>query len=185
MQEDAESSVLDERKGTVMDAPVENTRLEAQAVTAENFRPFGVVLHALEDGTPFTAEEAALDVSEGTPRFYLMTLRDKPLEFTRITRHLHTTQTLMSVGGAEWFIAVAPAGDLSDAGIPRQEDIRAFAIPGDVAITMNKGTWHSGPYFHEDELSFVNLELSDTNVVDHHTYRLDRELNVRVVIDPA
>jgi ureidoglycolate hydrolase len=91
----------------------------------------------------------------------------------------------MSVGGAEWYIAVAPAGDLSEGGIPLLEEIRAFAIPGDVAITMKKGTWHSGPYFQPEMLGFVNLELSDTNVVDHHSYQLDRELNVRVVIDRA
>ncbi len=168
-----------------MSAPVDTVHLEAEPLTDESFLPFGVVLRALEDGTPFTAEEAALDVSEGTPRFYLMTLRDKPLQFTRITRHLHTTQTLMSVGGDTWYIAVAPAGDLSEDGFPLLEDIRAFAVPGDVAITMKKGTWHSGPYFEPQELAFVNLELSDTNVVDHHSYQLDRELNVRVVIDPA
>ena len=168
-----------------MSAPVETISLEAEPLTPDAFLPFGVVLHALEDGTPFTSEEAALDVSEGTPRFYLMTLRDKPLRFTRITRHLHTTQTLMSVGGSEWYIAVAPAGNLSKDGIPFLEEIRAFAVPGDVAITLKKGTWHSGPYFQSEELGFVNLELSDTNVVDHHSYQLDRELNVRVIIDPA
>ncbi|SDZ31365.1 ureidoglycolate lyase [Herbiconiux ginsengi] len=168
-----------------MSAPTETVHLTAEAVTDENFRPFGVVLHALEDGTPFTDEEAALDVSEGTPRFYLMTLRDKPLQFTRITRHLHTTQTLMAAGGAEWFIAVAPARGLSEGEVPLVDDIKAFAIPGDVAITMAKGTWHSGPYFAAEELAFVNLELSDTNIVDHHSYQLDRELGIRIVIDPA
>jgi ureidoglycolate hydrolase len=158
-------------------------RLPVEELTPEAFAPFGVVLRPLADGTPFTAEEAALDLSAGTPRFYLMTLEDKPPRFTRITRHLETTQTLMATGGREWFLAVAPAGDLDEAGTPRLEDVRAFRITGDVAVTLHKGTWHSGPYFHEQRIDFVNLELSDTNVVDHHTYRLDEELGVDVVLE--
>ena len=166
-------------------ATIETLTLTASDITPEAFGPYGVVLHALEDGTAFTEEEAALDVSEGTPRFYLMSLEDKPLHFSRITRHLHTTQTLMSVGGGEWFLAVAPAGSTDEGSVPRQEDIRAFRIPGDVAITMKKGTWHSGPFFADAKMDFVNLELSDTNVVDHHTYRLEEELGLRFVIEAA
>ena len=163
----------------------ETLHLKAEELTHEGFEKFGVVLEALEDGTPFTPEEAVLDLSEGTPRFYLMSLEDKPLEFTRITRHLHTTQTLLAVGGAEWFIAVAPAGDLSDTAVPALHDIRVFRIVGETAITLRKGTWHSGPYFRAQKLNFANIELADTNVVDHHTYRLDESIGVRVVIDAA
>ena len=166
-------------------APSETLTLTATDVAPEEFGPYGVVLRAQEDGTPFTAEEATLDVTEGTPRFYLMSLENKPLGFTRITRHLHTTQTLMSVGGGEWFIAVAPAGSPDDGSVPRSEEIRAFRIPGDIAITLKKGTWHSGPFFVDTEMDFVNLELSDTNVVDHHSYRLDDELGLRFVIEVA
>jgi ureidoglycolate hydrolase len=163
----------------------ETLHLKAEALTHEGFDKFGVVLEALEDGTPFTPEEAVLDLSEGTPRFYLMSLEDKPLEFTRITRHLHATQTLLAVGGAEWFIAVAPAGDFAETAVPDVQDIRVFRISGETAITLRKGTWHSGPYFQAQKLNFANIELADTNVVDHHTYRLDESLGVRVVIDAA
>lgn len=166
-----------------MSTDLQTVHLTAEELTAHSFEPFGVVLTALEDGTPFTAEEAALDVSEGRPRFYIMSLADKKPEFTRITRHLHTTQTLMSVGLAPWYVAVAPPGDVHEGAVPSLEDVRVFQVPGDVAITLRKGTWHSGPYFEQDALAFVNLELSDTNIVDHHSYRLDSELGVRVVID--
>ncbi|MBD8058916.1 ureidoglycolate lyase [Cellulomonas sp. JH27-2] len=166
-----------------MPQTLQTVHLQAAPLTAEAFAPFGVVLEALEDGTPFTAEEAALDVSAGTPRFYIMQLRDKTPAFTRITRHLRTTQTLMSVGGSPWIIAVAPAGDLTPGAEPRYEDVRAFVVPGDVAITLAKGTWHSGPYFEPKTLAFVNVELADTNVTDHHSYLLSDELGLRVVID--
>jgi ureidoglycolate hydrolase len=153
-------------------------RLSAQTVTPEGFAPFGVVLTPMEDGTPFTAEEAVLDVSNGIPRFYLMHLADKAPEFTRVTRHLETTQTLMAVGNVSWSIAVAPPG----VDAPSPDDLRAFVIPPRTAITMRKGTWHAGPFFAEPSMDFVNLELDDTNVTDHHNHRLDDAHGVRVVI---
>lgn len=153
--------------------------LTSEIVTPAGFDPFGVVLTPMEDGTPFTAEEAVLDVSNGIPRFYLMHLEDKPAEFVRVTRHLETTQTLMSVGDVEWTIAVAAPG--IDA--PTLDDLRAFRIPPRTAITMRKGTWHAGPFFAEPSMDFVNLELDDTNVTDHHNHRLDDAFGVRVVID--
>ncbi len=47
------------------------------------------------------------------------------------------------------------------------EAIRAFRIPGDVAVMLLRGAWHAGPLFEAAEASFFNLELSDTNVTDH------------------
>lgn len=153
--------------------------LTSENVTPAGFDPFGVVLTPLEDGTPFTAEEAVLDVSNGIPRFYLMHLEDKPAQFVRVTRHLETTQTLMAVGDTEWTIAVAAPGIEA----PTLDDLRAFRIPARTAITMRKGTWHAGPFFAEASMDFVNLELDDTNVTDHHNHRLDDAFGARVVID--
>lgn len=153
--------------------------LTSEIVSPAGFEPYGVVLTPMEDGTPFTAEEAVLDVSNGIPRFYLMHLEDKPAEFVRVTRHLETTQTLMSVGDVEWTIAVAAPGIAE----PTLEDLRAFRIPPRTAITMRKGTWHAGPFFAEASMDFVNLELDDTNVTDHHNHRLDDAFGARVVID--
>ena len=82
---------------------------------------------------------------------------------------------MSGVGGASWLIAVAPPLDLNDPDAePKLEDIRAFEIPGDAAIKLHQGTWHAGPFFTEPEMSFFNLELADTNQVDHHNCYLDR-----------
>jgi hypothetical protein len=46
-------------------------------------------------------------------------------------------------------------------------------VPGHVATKLHRGTWHAGPFFDtEDEIRFVNLELSDTNEVDHQNSNL-------------
>lgn len=147
--------------------------LAARPLTAESFAPFGTVLAATEDGVPAGDADAALDLSAGRPRYYLMHLRDKTPRFDRITRHRAVTQCLASVGGAPWLLAVAPPLDLDDPGaVPDAAQLAAFVVPGDVAVLLARGTWHAGPYFAAPAMSFFNLELADTNQVDHHTVAL-------------
>jgi ureidoglycolate hydrolase len=158
---------------------LETRDLVLQPITAEAFQPFGRLLEPMEDGTPLTAGEAMLDLSQGKPRFYVMRLGERPSLVRRITRHRRVTQCLASVGGKPWSIVVAPPLALDDpAAEPRLEDIRGFAVPGDVAIMLARGTWHAGPFFDGPELSFFNLELADTNEVDHHNSHLDRRFGV-------
>lgn len=66
-------------------------------------------------------------------------------------------------------LAVAPPGQ---AALPRLEDVVAFRIPGNCFIKLEVGTWHAGPYFDAPWIDFYNLELSDTNLVDHETCNL-------------
>jgi ureidoglycolate lyase len=147
--------------------------LPVQPLTAEAFAPFGTVMAALPDGVPFGPADAPLDLSRGIPRFYVMRLETRGLAVRHITRHRRVTQALASVGGAPWMVAVAPPLDLDDPDAePAWQDIRAFRVPGDVAVMLFRGTWHAGPLFDTPEASFFNLELADTNVTDHHTSRL-------------
>jgi ureidoglycolate hydrolase len=157
--------------------------LTAHPVTASDFAPFGAVLRALPDRTPMTSDEELLDLSNGRPRFYLMELHDKPPVFRAITRHRRTTQVLLGVGDRGWVIAVAPPTGLDDPdAVPDLDAIRAFWIPSDVAVLLSRGTWHSGPHFLEPTRSFASLELADTNIVDHHTFRIDEAHNVQFEI---
>lgn len=142
--------------------------LAVAELTEQAFAPFGQVIAPAEDGVPFGPHEAQLELSRGTPRFYIMKLKRRPPAFRQITRHCQVTQCLASVGGREWLIAVAPPVDPDDPAMePALEDIRAFRVPGDVAIKLDRGTWHAGPYFEPETLGFFNLELADTNIVDH------------------
>ena len=160
------SASIDSTTHRTIDLPV-------LALTGEAFAPYGSVIAPMDDGLPFGATDAPLDLTGGTPRLYAMRLPARGLTVTRITRHRRVTQALASVGGHEWFMAVAPPLAVDDpAAEPALGDIRAFRIPGDVAILLHKGSWHAGPLFTEAEQSFFNLELTDTNEVDHHTCNL-------------
>jgi ureidoglycolate lyase len=157
------------------EAPVRWTDLRIEPLSAEAFAPFGTVLAAQADGQPFGPCDAVLDLSRGTPRFYTMRIPGRGLSVQQITRHRLVTQALASAGGHAWVMAVAPplALDMADAE-PALESIRAFRVPGDVAIALHRGTWHAGPLFDAAEARFFNLELADTNVVDHYTCHLVR-----------
>jgi ureidoglycolate hydrolase len=141
-------------------------KIPATLITADAFRPFGQLIQASEDGKSFGQEDANLQFENGTPRFYIMRLKQRGRRFHNITRHQQCTQCLGSLAGKEWLIVVAPP---IETDCPAIADLTAFRIPGDCFIKLNLGTWHAGPYFDSDEVDFYNLELSDTNTVDHDT----------------
>jgi ureidoglycolate hydrolase len=142
-------------------------KLNAQKIEIDNFKPFGQLILPARDGKPFDENDAQLNLSNGTPRFYIMRLQQRGRKFSQITRHCLCTQCLGSLQGKEWLIAVAPpcAEDR-----PKIEDIVAFRIPGDCFIKLAAGTWHAGPYFDAEIVDFYNLELSDTNEQDFYTH---------------
>jgi ureidoglycolate hydrolase len=143
-------------------------QLQAQLITPENFQPYGQVISASTDGKAFDAEDAQLVLDKGTPRFYIMRLHTRGRKFHTITRHVQCTQCLGSLEGKDWLIAVCPPNNNVEE--PALDKIAAFRIPGNCFIKLNVGTWHAGPYFDHDVVDFYNLELSDTNIVDHFTH---------------
>jgi ureidoglycolate hydrolase len=142
------------------------TPLPAALITPENFRPYGQVITASPDHKGFDATDAQLSLEQGTPRFYIMRLPKRGRTFWKITRHVKCTQCLGSLEGKEWLMAVAPPGKSDQ---PDLDAIAAFRIPGNCFIKLERGTWHAGPYFEQEAIDFYNLELTDTNLVDHHT----------------
>jgi ureidoglycolate hydrolase len=143
-------------------------QLQSQLVTPENFQPYGQVIFASKDGKTYDSEDAQLNLQNGTPRFYIMRLNLRGSKFHKITRHVQCTQCLGSLEGKDWLITVAPPNNEVDQ--PALEDLAAFRIPGNCFIKLEMGTWHAGPYFEHEFVDFYNLELSDTNVVDHFTH---------------
>jgi ureidoglycolate hydrolase len=152
-------------------------QIVAQMITPKSFQPYGQMIGATPDGKGFDLEDAQLDLSQGIPRFYIMRLHQRGYRFGKITHHQHCTQCLGALNGASWLMAVAPAVK-SGQDFLEPDSIVAFQIPGDCFIKLEAGTWHAGPYFRPETVDFYNLELSDTNVTDHHTYNLQENLGV-------
>ncbi|MEM7648145.1 MAG: ureidoglycolate lyase [Cyanobacteria bacterium P01_A01_bin.70] len=159
--------------------PITLKSLTAEPLTPDAFAPFGQVIKASQDGAAYGPEDAQLDLSQGIPRFYIMRLPTKGRQFGAITRHQRCTQCLGSLNGISWLMAVAAPSAASE---PEPAGIRAFTIPGDCFIKLHVGTWHAGPLFDAPEVDFYNLELSDTNVVDHQTCNLRSRFHVEFEI---
>lgn len=145
------------------------------AITAAAFQPFGQVISAQANGKSWSEFDADLVLQNGTPRFYIMRLRDRGLKFHKITRHLQSTQCLGALEGKEWFLGVAPP---QASTAPDLKEIKVFRIPGNCFVNLSVGTWHAGPFFEGEAADFYNLELSDTNVVDHDTCNLLEQYGV-------
>lgn len=149
--------------------------LVLQPLCPETFDPYGQVIAPLGDGVPFGPQDAQLVLTAGQPRFYIMRLLQRGRRFERITRHRRCTQCLGALGGMPWFLAVAPPSVQPE---PDLEQLQAFVVPGDCFIKLHVGTWHAGPYFDAEQVDFYNLELSDTNVVDHDTFSFGDRLGL-------
>jgi ureidoglycolate hydrolase len=150
-----------------------------QPINAANFLPYGQLITRSQDGKVFDETDAQLDLSQGIARFYIMRLQTKGRKFHQITRHRQCTQCLGSLGGKMWFMGVAPPSRVPEPDLDR---LAVFRIPGDCFIKLEVGTWHAGPYFDEDSIDFYNLELSDTNLVDHFTYDFGKERSLEFEI---
>ncbi len=153
--------------------------LIATPITAAGFAPFGTLIEPSADGAPLGAIDRALDLNQGTPRFYIMDLKHRGTDFTRITRHRAVTQVLASANARPWLLGVArPLAREDPEAEPALDAIRGFLIPGGVAVLLHRGTWHAGPYFHDATMAFFNLELTDTNEVDHQSCDLSARYGV-------
>lgn len=157
-------------------------KLPAEWITPERFKPYGQVISASVDEKLYDSEDAQLHLKNGIPRFYIMRLTQTGLNFNCITRHVQCTQCLGSLEGKDWFIAVCPP---SQSDQPSLQELAAFHIPGNCFIKLEVGTWHSGPYFEQDFIDFYNLELSDTNEVDHFTHNFSKSHHLKFEIVPV
>src|SRR5260221_10114639 len=140
----------------VIDAATPIRDIPARPITKESFAPFGELIAPIEDGVPFGEADAKLDLTQGTPRLYIMRLPRKGLVFGQITRHRGVTQCLAALGGKSWLLAVAPPKNFGDPNAePTLEDIAGFLIPGSAAVKLHRGTWHAGPFFEDEEINFI------------------------------
>ncbi|CAH8387164.1 unnamed protein product [Eruca vesicaria subsp. sativa] len=175
-------------QATMAESPEQVNLIPIEA-TSESFADYGQVIEASSDGDHFGPNDAQLDLSRGIPRFYIMRLKDRSFGFSTITHHANVTQCLGSIGGHVWYLGVAKPSLIEDVdrervvggnvesgsnghlyALPAVEDVRVFRFSGPKFVKLNRGTWHAGPLFSESSMDFYNLELSNTNEVDHTTH---------------
>ncbi|KAG2309128.1 hypothetical protein Bca4012_081952 [Brassica carinata] len=179
-------------QATMAESPVQVNLIPIEA-TSVSFADYGQIIEASSDGDHFGPNDAQLDLSRGIPRFYIMRLKDRSFGFSTITHHANVTQCLGSIGGHVWYLGVAKPSLIEDAvgddnvesgsgghlyAPPAVEDVRVFRFSGPKFVKLNRGTWHAGPLFSDSSMDFYNLELSNTNEVDHTTHDFKKKNGV-------
>ncbi|KAL9676665.1 hypothetical protein QQ045_004881 [Rhodiola kirilowii] len=182
-------------------SPLTEIKLRPVEATPETFADYGQVVESSDDGDEFGPRDAQLDLSRGVPRFYIMRLKNRELKFTTITHHASVTQCLGAIGGGIWYLGVSRSSivDVSEVGSMKQSvvkshcghlyvppdvnEVRVFKVEGPKFLKLHRGTWHAGPLFSDEIMDFYNLELSNTNVVDHTTHDFRKENGVTFVIE--
>jgi ureidoglycolate hydrolase len=162
-------------------------RIPVRDLDKNAFAPCGEIILPIRAGGQFDdnpydpetgADEAKLTLANGVPRLWLMQLPGPRLTFANLARHRRVSQCLGSLHGKDWFIAVAPPGNLADGAKPDLAHLTAFRIPGDCVIKLHIGTWHAGPLFTHGECLFFNLENLDTNKRDFDSAELPNEYEI-------
>jgi len=176
--------------------------VKAIEATPSTFQDYGQVIEASPGGEKFGPHDAQLDLTQGIPRFYIMHIENQTLKFSNITHHASVTQCLGSIGGNVWYLGVAKSSIVDSNEIkndtgktilqsssghfyapPDIEDVRVFKVSGPKFLKLNRGTWHAGPLFSSGAMDFSNLELSNTNEVDHTTHYFNKHDGVTFSIE--
>lgn len=133
------------------DTPSESPKrtIVAEPLTLESFAPFGRVLAA--EGERWAPGNVADVYSCGrldadVPVEFIVARADmRPLTVTFLERHFQLAQTFVSLNGAPFVLLVGdrPADDAES--VARADDLRAFIVPGDRGVTVNKKVWHEAP----------------------------------------
>jgi ureidoglycolate lyase len=165
--------------------------LPVQVPTPENFASFGKILTA-----------------EGRPRLPVNTYGDKldlyrevfetdqPIEWFIVEgrsrwngvlfleRHMQLSQAFIPLGGQGFYTVVAQPGAVDENGFIALDEIKAFNVPGDMAIQLHRGTWHENPMPSGNEMSLLvtshaNLTLAHQQNPDPALAKLPLDLERR------
>lgn len=169
--------------------------IKAEGLTRDAFAPFGQVL-GLEGLNPLpinlygdriVVHRPGYFESDQPVEFLLSYHKIRPFEVIFIERHLEITQTFIPLGGHPFISVVARPNAREEDGLPAQEELHAFMVPGDSAINLHRGTWHEVPFpLMEGALMLVTSHQALTRGLESklserkEIYRLDVEKrNVR------
>ena len=146
-------------------------KVKVEPLTAENFRPFGLVMSG-KDRPPDETVDGGLKArwnvdfhTAGTPTVTTIRVAYQGLAFSKLERHFNVTQGFVPLEGRPAVVAVAAPTDPNDQeAIPKPEQVQAFLIDGTKGYVFRKGTWHSLNWFplYPDATTFTVLTDEET-----------------------
>jgi ureidoglycolate lyase len=130
---------------------VMTTTIQLQALTAENFVPFGEVISC--NGNDFfhindahteryhalVTTEIVGDAKAGISIFRNIKTTQIPFEVSMLERHPNGSQAFIPMQGQKFLVVVAPS---LNADAPDLSQLQAFITDGSQGVNYRAGTWH-------------------------------------------
>ncbi len=152
--------------------------LQAIALTAEAFKPFGDVIETSDSAQHFTINQgfaerfhrlAHIDVTHdgGQPALSIFKAkaRDLPLQLTLLEKHPLGSQAFMPLSGHPYVVAVARGNDSPDLST-----LQCFIATAHQGVNYAKGTWHH-PLLALQDGDFLVIDrtgpVGEMNCVEH------------------
>lgn len=160
---------------------LETLVVQVEPLTADAFAPFGDVLAAEGERRSIDLYGSTIDVfsagrvDSDVPVDIFMSrssIREFRVHF--LERHMLLAQMFVPLCGTPFVVVTGrPDAREDENGIPLVDELRAFFVPGDKAVTIHRGTWHEPPF----PLAENSLRLTTTHAA--LTSGLESELNER------
>jgi ureidoglycolate lyase len=155
--------------------------LKAEIPTPETFAPFGHILtEAGRKRLPVNTYGDKLDLyregfeTDQPVEWFIVVGRPRWNGVLFLERHRQLSQTFIPVGGKGFYTIVARPDAREENGFPALDELRAFFIPGDMAIQLHRATWHENPMPKEDATRL--LVTSHANLTLAHQQNPDPKL---------
>lgn len=126
-------------------------RVEARAIDAAAFAPFGTLIDArakdpepINDGTTARHSDlASLDLRapdrDPVLGIYVARARAFPLIVAKLEQHREAAQLFLPLGDHRFVVVVAPG-----AAVPQWESLQAFVTQPGQGVSLARGCWHHG-----------------------------------------
>lgn len=115
----------------------------ADTCTAEEFAPFGTLIHRPEGAGQRQYYSDWLGGEELAPVFHINNVLPTvlPATVTKLERHPHAAQCFVPLDVSRYLVTVAPSLPNGSADLAR---LRSFLLPGNLGVVFAKGVWHAG-----------------------------------------
>lgn len=149
-------------------------QIKPLALTAENFRDYGTVLHLVEDKEPmndnaefkYWGKISTLEMGPVATTGMVYANKREPV-VKALERHVNTPEVMIALEGDSVICLAKATGESKEIS-----EVQAFYLRQGEAIAMDKGVWHWVPYPVNCELAKImtvfasGTEHNDLELVD-------------------
>jgi len=134
----------------------------AEHLTLETFAKFGDIIGPEgHDRLPINLYDGTIDaysvpVEADEPfEFLVNRLRYRGTQIHNLERHAGMSQAFLPLDGKSFIQVVAAADVPLEGEVPAADQVRAFIVPGDRGVQINRNVWHEPPFPLQDEQLMV------------------------------